>query len=178
LRTIGRSAGLQRVRQQFDPILAPEYPAVEHVFGFHPNRPDNPMQDRSSGGSSLFWPIIRQSRGDWPAPAKQHPPQQSVLEDALVKKRGKHVQDNEAGKECGQRGMRHEGRINRKVQFQNRQMFGDRRLRNAGVTGQHALCSPSRGSRSKIARRVGSARAEKSSVGAMGIKTHNPPVIN
>ena len=31
LRTIGRAAGLQRVREQFDPILSPEYLAVEHI---------------------------------------------------------------------------------------------------------------------------------------------------
>src|SRR3954469_24255735 len=31
LRAIGRAAGLQRVRGQFDPILAPEYFAVEHI---------------------------------------------------------------------------------------------------------------------------------------------------
>src|SRR6202041_3099289 len=31
LRTIGRAAGLQRVREQFDPILPPEYLAVEHI---------------------------------------------------------------------------------------------------------------------------------------------------
>src|SRR4051812_14085012 len=31
LRAIRRAAGLQRVREQFDPILAPEYLAVEHI---------------------------------------------------------------------------------------------------------------------------------------------------
>src|SRR3954469_1923916 len=31
LRAIGRAARLQRVREQFDPILAPEYFAVEHI---------------------------------------------------------------------------------------------------------------------------------------------------
>src|ERR1700730_1602037 len=31
LRTIRRAAGLQRVGEQFDPVLAPEYLAVEHV---------------------------------------------------------------------------------------------------------------------------------------------------
>src|ERR1700736_645013 len=31
LRAIGRTTGLQRVRQQFDPVLPPKYRAVEHI---------------------------------------------------------------------------------------------------------------------------------------------------
>jgi len=36
---MGRTAGLQRVSQEFDPILAPETLAVEHVFGLIPTDP-------------------------------------------------------------------------------------------------------------------------------------------
>ena len=46
--------------------------------------------------------------------------------------------------------------------LQHRQMFGDSRLRYAGTPVKACtVCSPSRANRSKIARRVGSARALK-----------------
>jgi len=60
-----------------------------------------------------FGQLFCRNRRLWPALAEPHPRQQSVFEDELMKKCCKDVQDHEAGKSRRQRGMRHEGWIDR-----------------------------------------------------------------
>ena len=52
-------------------------------------------------------------RGDWinDAPPKQHPPEQMVFADKLVKKHGQHMQRDETRKNRRDRAMRDEARI-------------------------------------------------------------------